>query len=217
MSGWSPWSDQSTVGQSCKNCKNSRNIGIRLDILFGKVETAINSNIALVSLDFLLICDQGVSVILGTLLINLTILLSFVDNWKPLNAVFTTLFPARDVVRPEKMMKALEEEEREANNNNNNNKTKQVDDVSHLPKARQQLLEAYSAPVTRIFDSSSSIISSISTTAASLPIIGNYLPGQKSVGWIEIYSDQPSFLFWMLEILLTAFMKLAINDTPGRS
>ena len=124
------------------------------------------------------------SVILGTLLINLTILLSFVANRKPLNAVFTTLFPARDVVRPEKMMKALEGEEREANNNNNNNnhKTKQVDDVSHLPKARQQLLEAYSAPVTRIFDSSSSIISSISTTAASLPIIGNYLPGQKSVG-----------------------------------
>ena len=121
------------------------------------------------------------SVILGTLLINLTILLSFVANRKPLNAVFTTLFPARDVVRPEKMMKALEGEEREANNNNNN-KTKQVDDVSHLPKARQQLLEAYSAPVTRIFDSSSSIISSISTTAASLPIIGNYLPGQKSVG-----------------------------------
>ena len=84
------------------------------------------------------------------------------------------------------MRKALEEEEREANNNinNNNNKTKQkqVDDVTHLPKARQQLLDAYSAPVTRVFDSSSSIISTISSTAASLPIIGNYLPGQKSVG-----------------------------------
>jgi len=88
-------------------------------------------------------------------------------------------------------MKALEEEEKEReannnnsnnNNNNNNNKTKQVDDVSHLPKARQQLLEAYSAPVTRVLDSSSSIISSISSTAASIPIIGNYLPGQKSVG-----------------------------------
>ena len=72
----------------------------------------------------------------------------------------------------------MEEEEREANNN----KQKQVDDVTHLPKARQQLLDAYSAPMTRVFDSSSSIISTISSTAASLPIIGNYLPGQKSVG-----------------------------------
>jgi len=87
------------------------------------------------------------------------------------------------------MRKALEEEEREAinnnnnnNNNNNSNKQKQVNDVSHLPKARQQLLDAYSAPMTRVFDSSSSIISTISSTAASLPIIGNYLPGQKSVG-----------------------------------
>merc|ERR1712062_761875 len=97
---------------------------------------------------------------------------------KPLISVFTTLFPARDVVRQEKMMKALEEEERETNNI----KAKQVDEVSHLPKARQQLLEAYSAPVTSVLNSSSSIISSISSTAASLPIIGNYLPGQKSVG-----------------------------------
>ena len=79
------------------------------------------------------------------------------------------------------MMKALEEK-REANNNNNNNVKQQVDDVAHLPKARQQLLDAYSAPVTRVLDSSSSIISSISSTAAALPIIGNYLPGQKSVG-----------------------------------
>ena len=79
-------------------------------------------------------------------------------------------------------MKALEEQ-REANNNNNNNMKQQtVDDVAHLPKARQQLLDAYSAPVTRVLDSSSSIISSISSTAAALPIIGNYLPGQKSVG-----------------------------------
>lgn len=83
---------------------------------------------------------------------------------------------ARDVVRQEKMMKALEEEE------TNDRKGKQVDEVSHLPKARQQLLEAYSAPVTSVLNSSSSIISSISSTAASLPIIGNYLPGQKSVG-----------------------------------
>ena len=83
------------------------------------------------------------------------------------------------------MMKALEEQ-REANNNNNNMK-QQVDDVAHLPKARQQLLDAYSAPVTRVLDSSSSIISSISSTAAALPIIGNYLPGQKSVGWTGIY------------------------------
>jgi len=75
-------------------------------------------------------------------------------------------------------MKALEEEERETNNR----KAKQMDEVSHLPKARQQLLEAYSAPVTSVLNSSSSIISSISNTAASLPIIGNYLPGQKSVG-----------------------------------
>ena len=100
---------------------------------------------------------------------------------KPLILVFTTLFPAQDVFRQEKMMKALEEQ-REANNNNNNNMKQQVDDVAHLPKARQQLLDAYSAPVTRVLDSSSSIISSISSTAAALPIIGNYLPGQKSVG-----------------------------------
>ena len=99
---------------------------------------------------------------------------------KPLILVFTTLFPAQDVFRQEKMMKALEEQ-REANNNNNIMK-QQVDDVAHLPKARQQLLDAYSAPVTRVLDSSSSIISSISSTAAALPIIGNYLPGQKSVG-----------------------------------
>merc|ERR1712192_148623 len=46
---------------------------------------------------------------------------------------------ARDVVRQEKMRKALEEEEeREANNNNNKQKQKQVDDLTHLPKARQQ-------------------------------------------------------------------------------
>ena len=102
---------------------------------------------------------------------------------KPLILVFTTLFPAQDVFRQEKVMKALEEQ-REANNNNNNNNImkQQVDDVAHLPKARQQLLDAYSAPVTRVLDSSSSIISSISSTAAALPIIGNYLPGQKSVG-----------------------------------
>lgn len=100
---------------------------------------------------------------------------------KPLILVFTTLFPAQDVFRQEKVMKALEEQ-REANNNNNNNVKQQVDDVAHLPKARQQLLDAYSAPVTRVLDSSSSIISSISSTAAALPIIGNYLPGQKSVG-----------------------------------
>ena len=121
-------------------------------------------------------CDQGLSVPLS---INLLKAVEFCS--KPLISVFTTLFPARDVVRQEKMMKALEEEgERETNNNNN--KTKQVDDMSHLPKARQQLLEAYSAPVTSVLNSSSSIISSISNTAASLPIIGNYLPGQKSVG-----------------------------------
>ena len=75
----------------------------------------------------------------------------------------------------------MEVEEKEANNNKN--KTKQMDmEVSHLPKARQELLDAYSAPVTRVLISSSTIISSISSTAASLPIIGNYLPGQKSVG-----------------------------------
>ena len=120
-------------------------------------------------------CDQGLSVPLS---INLLKAVEFCS--KPLISVFTTLFPARDVVRQEKMMKALEEEgERETNNNN---KMKQVDDMSHLPKARQQLLEAYSAPVTSVLNSSSSIISSISSTAASLPIIGNYLPGQKSVG-----------------------------------
>ena len=121
-------------------------------------------------------CDQGLSVPLS---INLLKTVEFCS--KSLISVFTTLFPARDVVRQEKMMKALEEEgERETNNNNN--KTKQVDDMSHLPKARQQLLEAYSAPVTSVLNSSSSIISSISSTAAALPIIGNYLPGQKSVG-----------------------------------
>ena len=98
----------------------------------------------------------------------------------PLTIVFTTLFPAPDVLRQEKMAKALEEVD--LNRDKDTREKKQLDDVSHLPKARQQLLEAYSAPVTKILDSSSSIISTISSTASALPIIGNYLPGQKSVG-----------------------------------
>ena len=98
----------------------------------------------------------------------------------PLTKVFTTLFPAPDVLRQEKMAKALEEVD--SSRDKDTREKKQLDDVSHLPKARQQLLEAYSAPVTKIFDSSSSIISTISSTASALPIIGNYLPGQKSVG-----------------------------------
>ena len=98
----------------------------------------------------------------------------------PLTKVFTTLFPAPDVLRQEMMAKALEEVD--SNMDKDTREKKQLDDVSHLPKARQQLLEAYSAPVTKILDSSSSIISTISSTASALPIIGNYLPGQKSVG-----------------------------------
>ena len=45
-----------------------------------------------------------------------------------------------------------------------------------LPKARQQLLDSYSAPVTAVLDSSQSLLSSLSSTASSLPILGNFLP-----------------------------------------
>jgi len=49
-------------------------------------------------------------------------------------------------------------------------------DLYQLPKARQQLLDSYSAPVTRVLDSSTSILSSISSKASALPIIGSYIP-----------------------------------------
>jgi len=53
-------------------------------------------------------------------------------------------------------------------------------DMSALPRARQQMLNNYTAPVTRVLDSSSSALSSLSSSASSLPLIGSYIPSLKN-------------------------------------
>jgi len=53
-------------------------------------------------------------------------------------------------------------------------------DLSALPRARQQMLNNYTAPVTRVLDSSSSALSSLSSSASSLPLIGSFIPSLKN-------------------------------------
>lgn len=52
-------------------------------------------------------------------------------------------------------------------------------DLSSLPRARQQMLNSYTAPVARVLDSSSSALSSLSSSASSLPLIGSFIPNIK--------------------------------------